>query len=132
MSQPQHIDLNITQGEDYTAQWYWLDVSDNPYPVVDPAYLIVATVSGNVVYKYKTAGALSGWIAGAIEVSNTSGFIQFSLTKAQTESMTPGVYKYEMFLSYQFTDSSGAVVGTKITKFIEGSFYIDRSLVVLP
>lgn len=132
MSNAQRIDLNIHQGEDYTAQWYWLDMSDNPYPVVAPAYLSVATMSGTPVVKYKTAGALSGWTAGPIEVSNTSGFIQFSLTKTQTAALAVGSFEYDMFLTYQVTDTDGDVVGTKVAKFIFGDFIVSDSITVVP
>jgi hypothetical protein len=132
MSQPQQIDLNIHQGEDYTAQWYWLDMSDNPYPVIAPVYLSVATLSGTTVFKYKTAGALSGWNAGFIEVSNTSGFIQLSMSKAHTALLPAGSYVYDMFVTYEVTDVDGDVVGAKIAKFIQGNFIVSDSITVVP
>jgi hypothetical protein len=133
MSQPTRLDLHIHCGADYTGQWYWYDLSNTPFPVVNPAFMQIKTLSLTTsIAKYKTAGALAGWTAGPIEVSNTNGFVQLSLTKVQTQAINPGVYVYDMFVTYNVLDNDGDVEGTQLVKFISGYANFYDSVTDLP
>jgi len=134
MSVPANIDLTIQKGEDYVSQFYWLDSSDNPFPVVTPAYMMVkpSIGSGTTTLKLKTAGALSTWIDTGIEVSKTTGFIQITLTAAQTLALTAGIYVYDLFVSYNYLNANGTINGTKIAKVVQGKFIVNDSVTVVP
>lgn len=134
MSVPANIDLTIQKGEDYVSQFYWLDSSDNPFPVVNPAYMMVkpSIGSGTTTLKLKTTGALSGWIDTGIQVSGTTGFIQITLTAAQTLALTAGIYVYDLFVSYSYLNADGTINSTKIAKVVQGKFVVNDSVTVVP
>lgn len=88
--------------------------------------------SGTTTLKLKTTGTLSGWIDTGIQVSGTTGFIQITLTAAQTLALTAGIYVYDLFVSYSYLNADGTINSTKITKVVQGKFIVNDSVTVVP
>jgi hypothetical protein len=95
-------DFIIDQAADWFVELYWTDYNNVPIPVVSPIRMEIRSSSGALVAELIYDGDLpDGSVPPSILFNAESGLIQLQLTSSQTDNMPPGVYNYDLFVTYQ-------------------------------
>lgn len=116
-----NADFDVDQGEDWTAQLVLTDFYDQPLPVTNPIRMDIKSPFGGVVatlvYDGQTPppGAIS-----AVIFNKETGMIQLHMDNAVTNSLSPGVYSYDLFAT--FDDNTGT---PQVQRVVFGSIYVN-------
>lgn len=92
-------DLVIDQGEDFTAQIYWTNYFDEPFPVVPPMRMHIRSSLGQTVADlYVPDTPAPDGTINPIEYNQSTGWVQLHIPESQTSTMPAGVYQYDLFV----------------------------------
>ena len=119
-----NVDLQIDQGADWAAQIYWTDGEGNPYQVTGPMRMEIRNEVGGVALTLQTNESsedVDNPDDQSILFNSESGLIQLYLTAAQTATVGPGSYRYDLFTHYSDTALTGRV---RLQKLISGSVLV--------
>jgi hypothetical protein len=109
-----YVPLEIDQGEDFFGQVVWTDELNSPMNVISPCQLDIRNAAGTLI--------LSLAVGTGLAVSNSTGIIQISLTKAQTIALAPGDYAYDLFATIS------ATTGNKVDRIIAGPVNVNKRI----
>lgn len=114
------VNLVVDKGEDYAFQIFWTDQYDQPLEITHPLKM---TVSYNTPHTYISTSETPGANQYAyLSYSATSGLIQLSLPDSYTNTLTAGVYRYDLWA--HVSDPDDVVNLTKRVRIFGGSFTV--------
>ena len=116
MSTAAEVDLVIDQNTDFGVQIYWLDPVLTPYQLLSPMKMEIRSLDMATVIH--TLSSSSG-----ITFSETGGLIQLVIPKATTNTMEPGTYYYDLYVTYRENVST-----TRTKRLIKGVVTVNRKV----
>jgi hypothetical protein len=94
-------DFVIDQNADFIAEIYWTDYNNIPIYVVEPIRMEIRSSSGQLEAELIYDGSLpDGQTPPAITYNSDSGLIQLHMPAEQTDKMHPGLFNYDLFVTY--------------------------------
>lgn len=120
MSTSASVDLALDQGADFGIQIYWVDAQQQPFTVLSPMRMDIKNEVGNTVMSLATNDDDPN--ATTILYNSESGLIQLQLTAAQTATMVPGLYNYDLFVTYQ---DNAVTMATRLKRLISGTVLVN-------
>jgi hypothetical protein len=118
------VPMELTQGEDYTAQIIWTDDYDEPQPVVAPCRLDIVGPGNQVMLTLQTPEtALAEGEIPEIGLSTEIGLIQLHIPREQTKGLNVGAYSYDLFVT---VDDGGAYAGDQQLPIIGGPVTVNK------
>jgi len=113
MSTAARIDLEMDQGADFAIQMYWTTTENEPYSLQSPMRMEIRNSVGGVVATLQTDDTGGDGIEDdedkSIIYDSDSGLIQLQLTADETNAMGPGLFDYDLFVSYLDAAVTGRV-----------------------
>lgn len=119
MSEAVAVDLDIDAGADFGIQIYWTDAANNPIFVTAPMRMDLKAVTGQVVHSLITSAPEEE--ASNILYNSASGVIQLTIDAVHTSEFPPGIYSYDLFVTYQDNTVTGS---TRLHKLLKGSAHV--------
>lgn len=121
------VDLEVDKGEDYACQIYWTDQYDEPLNVSHPMKMMVKNSGGSTISTYiSTSDSPGGGLLQYLTYNSSIGFIQLSLPDTHTNTLTPGIYSYDLWA--EILDPDDISNDTKRTKLFGGNFTVLASV----
>lgn len=101
MSGSAQCDFVIDQGADFFVELYWTDYNNVAIPVVSPMRMEIRAKNGQMAAElvYDTE-VPEGQTQPSITFNSESGLIQLQIKSDKTDSMSPGTYAYDLFVTY--------------------------------
>ena len=123
MSSSALVDLDIDQGADFGVQLYWTSMDQQPFTVLAPMRMEIRDNVGNTLYTLTTTDGASSGPGQTILYNSSTGLIQLMIPAADTNNFAPGVYNYDLFVTYQDNDVTNA---TRLQRLIRGSVFVNK------
>lgn len=120
MSTSADVDLALDQGADFGIQIYWVDAQQQPFTVLSPMRMDIKNEVGNVVQSLMTDDDDPN--NTTILYNSESGLIQLMLSAAQTAAIVPGLYNYDLFVTYM---DNAVTSATRLKKLISGTILVN-------
>lgn len=129
MSDTARVDITINQGADFAMQMYWTDNNDIPFRVVHPIRMEVRDSVSRIILTF-VSGTEEGELEDHSLTFNTElGLIQITANADATDALTPGVYFYDLFATYEdrvtTQDSEVPMSTVRRMKVIEGTVQVN-------
>jgi hypothetical protein len=125
MADDVRVDLQIDKGESWSVQLYWTDQYDEALSVTNPMRMMVKSGVTLINTYISVSDAPTGGQLQYISFNTETGFIQISLPSSHTNTLTPGIYQYDLFAEIE--DPDDLANPTKRTKVIGGEFIVAAS-----
>lgn len=113
MSTAAQVDIELDQGSDFAIQIYWTTTENIPYSIQSPMRMEIRNSVGGVVQVLQIGTTDEDEVLdpddATILYNPESGLVQLQLTSAQTDAIGPGLYDYDLFLSYLDSGITGRV-----------------------
>lgn len=116
MSTAADVNLALDQNADFGVQIYWLDPALTPYQLLSPMKMEIRTMDLATVVHTLTDG-------DGITFSEGGGLIQLVIPKATTNTMAPGSYMYDLFVTYQENPTT-----TRTRRLIKGVLTVSQKV----
>ena len=101
MSTSAQCDFVIDQNADFIAEVYWTDYNNIPIAVVEPIRMEIRSKTGQLEAELIYDGSLpDGQTPPSITYNSDSGLIQLHMPAEQTNTMHPGIFNYDLFVTY--------------------------------
>ena len=100
------VDLHVKQGEDYTAQVFWVDDYGTPVPVTSPGRMEVRSNDEQrqlLALCEDTAPDPGDTVRGYLALNDVSGVIDIFIPATVTAGMPTGSHVYDLFVHYRRT-----------------------------
>lgn len=123
MSTAANVDLVCDQGADFGIQVYWTDPANNGYTVLSPMRMDIVSDVGTVVYSFITNDQMSQGVTPNILYNQSTGLIQLTMSASETNTIQPGSYSYDLFVTYQ---DNTVTMSTRVHRLLYGSFTVQR------
>jgi len=123
MANDVQVDFLIDVGEDWAFQMYWTDQYDDPIQVINPMKMTVKDSLGATVDTYISGSDTP--VGGQLQYltfNTETGFIQLSLPDSYTNTLTPGIYSYDLWAHVDDPDDINNT--TKRSKIFGGNFIV--------
>jgi hypothetical protein len=114
MSVAANVDLVIDQASDFVVQMYWTDYNSVPFSVVSPMRMQIRAQTGQLAAELVYLDTPLAGEQQTIIFDASSGLIQLQLTSDKTNLIPPGIYDYDLFVTYQDKFSSQSVRQIKL------------------
>lgn len=121
MSTAAEVDLVLDQGADFGIQIYWTDADSNPFTVMSPMRMDVKNDVGAIITTLQTNDDAPVDTDVTILYDSGSGLIQLLIPAATTSTMPSGVYRYDLFVTYQ---DNAQTMTTRLKRLLEGSLTV--------
>lgn len=121
------IEINMDIGEDFVFQVIWTDEDGLPIPVTTPCRADIKDATGTVVVSYRTGNTV-GTQATINVSSGTQGFMQLSIPRAITRTLTPGTYTMDLWATVN--DATSPISGQQVKVFTAFVIAYDRVTVM--
>ena len=121
MSNAAEVHLTIDKGADFAMQLYWTDFNSTPFTVVSPMRMEIRDATGTVAATLQTDDDAPDALFDTILYNSDSGLIQLMISKGVTNTMTPGMYRYDLFVTYV---DNLSVSSTRLTKLMYGTVLV--------
>src|SRR6478672_6454053 len=116
------VPLVIDQGEDFTAQIVWTDEYDRGQAMIAPMRLDVVGAGSSVVLSLTTPDdPLPDGDVAEISYSTEVGLIQLHIDKGQTAALTPGSYRYDLFVTVE-----NELIGPQQVRLLAGPVTVNQ------
>lgn len=116
------VDIALDQGADFGIQVYWVDAQKQPFTVLAPMRMDIKNEVGAVIETLVTDDDQPDENLKTITYNSESGLVQLMLRASQTALLTPGLYNYDLFVTYQDNDVTGS---TRLKKLIAGTILVN-------
>jgi|SRR6476620_6786998 len=120
MSTAASVDIALDQGADFGIQIYWVDAQQQPFTVLSPMRMDIKDEVGNIIQTLVTNDDDPS--NPTILYNSDAGLVQLMLTAAQTALMVPGLYNYDLFVTYQ---DNAVTLATRVKKLITGTILVN-------
>jgi len=97
MSQVEELEIELVQGEDFSAQIYWTDEDGNAMPCTTPGRLEVRDMYGAMLLQFASENAGSVATKAALVITGSDGIMQISAPRSVTTPLVPGRYLFDLF-----------------------------------
>lgn len=122
MSTAGQVDLALDQGADFGIQVYWVDADTNPFTVLSPMRMDIKNEVGAIIYSLQTDDLADPDNPPTILYNSLSGLIQLTIPAADTALFPPGIFRYDLWITYQ---DNAVTNTTRLRKLIEGALYVN-------
>lgn len=113
------VDIDVTQGEDFTSQIVWNDFTDNPIRVVTPMRMQIKSQYGQVMTTLDVPDPpLPETEIPPLTYNTDSGMIQIHMSKDVTNAIPSGIYAYDLFCN---VDDGEAFAGYQQVQLMYGN-----------
>ena len=116
------VDLALDQGADFGIQIYWVDAQKQPFTVLSPMRMDIRNEVGAIIESLMTDDEELDESLKTITYNTDSGLIQIMLPAARTSLLTPGLYEYDLFVTYQ---DNAVTELTRLKKLVAGSILVN-------
>lgn len=116
MSTAADVNLVLDQNADFGVQIYWLDPVLTPYQLTTPMKMEIRSMDLATVEYTLSDG-------DGILFSETGGLIQLVIPAADTNTLTPGTYYYDLYVTYFETDTV-----TRKRRLIKGQLTVNKKV----
>jgi hypothetical protein len=120
MSTAADVDIALDAGADFGLQIYWVDAQQSPFTVLSPMRMDIMDEVGNIVQSLQTDDDDPS--NPTILYNSESGLIQLMLTADQTALMVPGLYDYDLFVTYM---DNAVTLATRLKKLLTGTILVN-------
>jgi hypothetical protein len=101
LSTSAQCDFVIDQNADFIAEIYWTDYNNIPIYVIEPIRMEIRSKTGQLEAELIYDGSTPvGQTPSAITYNSDSGLIQIHMPADQTNAMHPGLFNYDLFVTY--------------------------------
>src|SRR5690242_15434690 len=108
-----YVDLEITQGEDWTVQIQSLDDYNRPKPIRGPGRMDIKDPTGTIIHSLTTPTEDDDPLAiPSMAISSEVAIIQLHIPREVSSQFLPRAYRYDLWLT---VDDDGAYAGPQIT-----------------
>jgi hypothetical protein len=114
------VDIHVDVGETFACQIYWTDQYDDPIEIAHPMKMTVAMQTPRTYISSSESPGANQY--AYLTYNSATGFIQLSLPSSHTQTMTPGLYAYDLFVHVYDPDDQNATY--KRQKLFGGSFVV--------
>lgn len=123
------VPLEIDQGEDWTISIVYTDDFDEPYNVIHPCRMDIKSPQGATQLSLSTPDvAVPPGTIPQIALSNEIGLLQIHAEDTVTESLMPGTYKYDLFVT---VNDGNAYAGNQVQRLIYGDVVVNKRITQL-
>jgi hypothetical protein len=122
MSTAAQVDLTLDQGSDFGVQIYWVDGDRNPFTVLSPMRMEIKSDLGQVMYTLESDDDQPDPTLQTILYNSESGLIQLQIPASATAAFPPGLYSYDLWVTYQDNAVTNA---TRLRPLIRGNIYVN-------
>lgn len=126
MAQSDQVIIEISAGEDFATQLYWLQDNGDPMTVIAPCRMDVRDQAGTNVIQFKTGNTAS--TQATITLSSTAGYLQLTAPNAVTRSISPGTYVFDLFATL---DGNNNPFATQLVPVCSGFVVIKPRITVM-
>lgn len=116
------VDLMLDQGADFGIQIYWTDAERSPFTVLSPMRMDIKSETGVVVFSLVTNDDGDEDVLQTIIYNSESGLIQLNIPAAETARFSPGMYYYDLWVTYQDNTVTNA---TRLRKLVAGKILVN-------
>lgn len=107
MSASAQCDFVIDQNADFIAEIYWTDYNNVPISVVSPIRMEIRSGTGQLEAELIYDGDVpDGQVPPSITFNQDSGLIQLVMPAKQTNAMHPGLFYYDLYVTYSDAQNS--------------------------
>lgn len=117
------VDIDITQGEDWTTDVIWTDQLDDGIPVVHPCRMDIKSFGGQTLISLTTNPDIPEGEIPGIKASTNIGLLQLHIPKASTVNFPPGQYRYDLFVT---TDDGDEYAGPQTVPILVGRVNVHK------
>lgn len=122
MSTAANVDLSLDQGSDFGVQIYWVDGDRTPFTVLSPMRMEIRSELGQVMFTLQTDDDQLDPTQQTILYNSESGLIQLNIPSTATQNFPPGIYNYDLWVTYQDNVVTNA---TRLRPLIRGTIYVN-------
>lgn len=122
------VEMELTQGEDWTTDVIWTDSYDTGINVIHPCRLTVKAKDGSTLTTLDSNPSIPEGEIPGIAISSNIGLLQLHIQSSASAAFPPGTYSYDLFAT---TDDSNAYVGTQKIRLCSGPFIVNKRITSL-